>query len=36
LRTAAVARIAGSTQETYGGRPADVRPKLDDAAKRKK
>jgi hypothetical protein len=27
--------IAGHTQETYGGRPRDVRPKLDDAAKRK-
>jgi hypothetical protein len=31
-----LAGIAGSTQETYGGRPADVRPKLHAAAKRKK
>lgn len=27
--------IAGHTQETYGGRPKEVRPKLDEAAKRK-
>ena len=31
-----LAGIAGSSQKTYGGRPADVRPKLDAAAKRKK
>jgi hypothetical protein len=31
-----LAGVAGSTQETYGGRPADVRPKLDEAAKRKR
>ena len=31
-----LAGIAGSTQETYGGRPADVRPKLNDAAKPEK
>jgi hypothetical protein len=31
-----LAGIAGTSQETYGGRPADVRPKLNDAAKRNK
>jgi len=31
-----LAGIAGSTQDTYGGRPADVRPKLDEAAKRRR
>jgi hypothetical protein len=31
-----LAGIAGNTQQTYGGRRADVRPKLDEAAKRKR
>jgi hypothetical protein len=30
-----LAGIAGNTQDTYGGQPKDVRPKLDEAAKRK-
>jgi hypothetical protein len=30
-----LAGIAGSTQETYGGQPTDVRPKLNEGAKRK-